>query len=270
MIKEYFKIPKSCPTCDTPTIFEGEYLICKNDLCPSRLLGNLQKWISIQNIEECGIEFLNDVSENLDVKDIADLYRIEISDLINLPGYQETKAEKIISNINAKKELLFENFFAGLNISGLGTSTFTSLKSNGYTLEKLKNSSIEELKIPGIGIITSQSIYEAFHSEKILKLIDKLFSVGVKIKEDKVGKLTGMSFCFTGEISIKRGDAMKLVKDLGGEVKSSVSKGLTYLVQSNPQSVSSKSEKAKKYGTKILGEKDFLDLVDFSFEKLLV
>lgn len=45
-------------------------------------------------------------------------------------------------------------------------------------------------------------------------------------------------------------------------MKSSVSKGLTYLVTPDPESGSSKNEKAKKYGTTVIDEAAFMKLVD--------
>ena len=61
---------------------------------------------------------------------------------------------------------------------------------------------------------------------------------------------------------------MKLVESLGGEIKTSVSTGLTYLVQSSKNSNSGKAQKAKKYGTEVVGEPEFLKLVDYSFKRL--
>jgi len=54
----------------------------------------------------------------------------------------------------------------------------------------------------------------------------------------------------------------------GGEVKTSVTKDLTYLVQANKKSVSTKTQKAVKYGTVIIDEDDFLELIKFSGEML--
>jgi len=263
--------PSSCPTCNSGLLFEGEYLTCPNFLCSSRLIGNLKKWIKVLDIEECGDAFLTDVMAKCGVSDVADLYTLDVSELLTLEGYQETKATKIVANIRKKTNLLLEEFCAGLNIPNASLSTFTMLKKAGInSIEKLSSVELSSLEsIPGIGEITAQVIVDAFRDPTLISLINKLLKVGITIKEDVKGKLTGSSFCFTGEISIKRPDAMKLVKNLGGEVKSSVSKGLTYLVQANPQSVSSKSTKALKYGTKVIGEREFLDLVDFSFEKLL-
>lgn len=267
---EEIAIPAVCPTCEEELSFEGEYLTCTDSLCRSRCAGNLKKWIKVLDIEECGDSFIEDVMSRLDVETVSDLYTLTLDELLKLPGYQVTKANKILANLAKSKNPPFELFLAALNIPNVSVSTFTLLKKNGFdTIDKIKDASINALtNIDGVGEITAEAIVNAFRDSRLLSLMNKLIEAGVKIKEDIKGKLTGMSFCFTGELTIKRPDAMRLVKNLGGETKTSVSKGLTYLVQSNPQSTSSKAEKARKYGTKVIGEREFLDLVEFSFEKL--
>jgi DNA ligase (NAD+) len=52
-----------------------------------------------------------------------------------------------------------------------------------------------------------------------------------------------------------------MVVDNGGTV-SSVNKTLTYLVQADPNSTSSKSEKAKKFGTTIISPEAFLEMLN--------
>ena len=78
------------------------------------------------------------------------------------------------------------------------------------------------------------------------------------------GELTleGFSFCFTGELKeIKRKEAEAKVAELGGAAKSSVVKGLNYLVTNDPGSGSSKNKKAQELGVKIIDEKAFLKLI---------
>ena len=69
----------------------------------------------------------------------------------------------------------------------------------------------------------------------------------------------GRSFCFTGEMTNKRDDLEELVRVNGGEVKSGVTKKLSYLVMSDTST--SKAATARKYGTKCLSEDEFLELV---------
>jgi len=262
--------PTYCPICMDQTRFEGEFLTCPNPGCKGKTIGNLQKWIEVQEIEECGESFIEDVM-GLCVKDVADLYELKWENLLQLPGYKKTKATKIVEEINKKKTIKLVKFMAGLNIPNLGQGTWDSLYKNGYdTLDKILSISSQNdlLKLSGIGPTTAQAIMHAISDRKILNIIMKL-QKHITIEQKVVGKLTGKSFCFTGEIGIKRNDAMRLVEQAGGEVKTSVSKGLTYLVQADPNSNSTKAQKARKYGTRVIGETEFLKLVDFSFKKLL-
>ena len=95
--------------------------------------------------------------------------------------------------------------------------------------------------------------------DEMLSLVD---SGTIVLREQSGGKLEGLSFCFTGElVSMKRADAQNLVKENGGSVKSSVVKGLSYLVTNDTTSGSSKNVKAAQLGIPIINEKDFLAMV---------
>jgi DNA ligase (NAD+) len=74
--------------------------------------------------------------------------------------------------------------------------------------------------------------------------------------------LRGKSFCFTGElVSIKRAQAEEKVKALGASAKTSVVKGLSYLVTNDPGSGSAKNKKARELGIPIINEEQFLELL---------
>jgi DNA ligase (NAD+) len=185
-----------------------------------------------------------------------------------MPGYGDSSAKTIVKNINKSREIPLAKFLAALNIPNVGNSAFTAVEKSGFdSLKKIQDASWKDfLNASGIGETTAKAMWTGLREKQ--HIIDQLLSNGVSIKRKVIGKLTGKSFCFTGEISLKRGNAMKLVEDLGGEVKTSVSKGLDYLVQANANSASTKSKKAREYGTKVIGEQEFFTLVDFSFKKL--
>lgn len=70
------------------------------------------------------------------------------------------------------------------------------------------------------------------------------------------------SICITGSLSSgSRSAFQKMAKSYGYESRSSVSKGLTYLINNDINSNSSKNRKAKELGVKILTEKEFLELL---------
>lgn len=262
------KCPNKCPDCHASLTQEGEYLLCTNKACPNVIKGSFEKWIKVLKIEECGPAFLDDIIENGLVYDIAGLYELKIEDLQKLDGYQKKKATNIVKQINKNKEVSLPVFLGGLGIEGASVSTFELIQAAGYdTLEKI--TAIYETgleNIDGIGEITAHNILNGLDikANVIKRLLDY-----VTIKDQVEGKLSGKSFCFTGALEIKRGAAKKLVEDLGGTVKSSVSKGLTYLVQANPTSTSGKTKKALKYGTKVIGEDDFMDIVDYDIDKIM-
>jgi DNA ligase (NAD+) len=108
--------------------------------------------------------------------------------------------------------------------------------------------------------LTAKKIIDGLNSmsymiEKLLKTID------IEDVVESRGKLAGMLFCITGALSKPRKDVERRIESSGGEVKSGVGKGLTYLVQADPSSTSSKSEKAKKYGTKVIGEEELENMM---------
>jgi DNA ligase (NAD+) len=72
--------------------------------------------------------------------------------------------------------------------------------------------------------------------------------------------LSGQSFCFTGKMSKPRKELEQIAEAAGGEIKS-VGKGLTFLVQADPSSASSKTKKAEKYGVQIISEEQFMAMV---------
>ncbi len=81
----------------------------------------------------------------------------------------------------------------------------------------------------------------------------------IDIQIEKTGqKLAGKSFVFTGSIKIDRTEAQEIVRKLGGEVSSSVSKNTSYVVVG--ENAGSKLDKARELGVKIITEKDFLEL----------
>lgn len=259
---------RRCPICSTYTEFDGEFLMCPNKKCPAKYKGDIEKWITVLGIDQVGPAFVETALANNLIKDPADLYTLSTKKISVIPGYGASSAKTIVDNINSLKLLPLPKFLGALNINNIGVSTFESLERAGYdTLEKVRKAHVGELaKISGVGRTTAEQIASGVKEKE--GLIDKLISNGIEIKKKVLGKLTGKSFCFTGELSIKRSDAMKLVEDLGGEVKTTVGKDLTYLIQASATSTSSKSRKAEKYGTRVIGEKEFFDLVEFSFDKL--
>ena len=130
------------------------------------------------------------------------------------------------------------------------------------SLQKLLDATVDEIaNVYGFAQIMAQTIVEGLkeQSSEMNYLVDSQL---VTIQTSVAGKLSGKSFCFTGELkTMKRNDAQNLVKEKGGLVKSSVVKGLSYLVTNDTSSGSSKNRKAVELGITIINEEDFLKLL---------
>jgi len=182
-----------------------------------------------------------------------------------LRGFAEKSAENLIKAIQSKKEITFPRFIYALGIAEVGEETAQLLADYFQNLEKLKNVSQAELQnIKDIGPETANSIYTFFREKRNINLVEKLENVGIKIKippRAKISrKLVGKTFVLTGTLeSFTRETAREKIRSLGGDVSESVSKSTDFLVAGvNP---GSKLEQAKKLGTKVIKEKEFLKII---------
>jgi DNA ligase (NAD+) len=272
-MKEYFEIPTNCPICNTILEVEGKFLICPNDNCKGLQIGNLYKWITTLEIKDCGERSVELLHEAGKINEPADFYKLKVSDFMNLEGMGERSGQKILDHLHEKKEITLPEFIGGLNMANFSNSTAETLMEAGFdTIEKMQNATVNEMiKIKGIEDKTARKIEMGLLAKK--DIIKNLLQY-ITIKEvEKVSidsnKFENQSFCFTGSINKTTPDGIRYTREMMEElviknsgIISSVKKGLTFLVQADPSSISSKSQKAKELGITILSEVDFFKMVE--------
>jgi DNA ligase (NAD+) len=253
--------PECCPECNSKLVMTGKYLNCLNKQCPPRIIGRLNKWVGELNILEWGEKVLTKLVEAGLVKDVGDLYRLTAEDITGCDRMGEKSATNLISELDKFREISLENFLGGLTIPNVATSTVKQVIDVGYkTLDEFYGLTPERVShIPGFGQIRAQALCQGLIENR--DRINDILAAGVKIRAKIVGNLTGKKFVFTGASSLPRKELVKMVLDKGGEVKDSVSKGVDFLVLADSNSTSSKALAAKKLGTQILGESEFMDMV---------
>lgn len=263
--------PKKCSACGSELVDEGSRLYCPDRGCSKRSLHQLEKWISVVDIRDFGITLLNDLFKNGEVKSIPDIYSLTVERLVpyflNEESIENQKdslgAKKVFDSIQNHRKMNLAAFVAGFDIEGLGETMIQKLVDSGFdTLEKLLEAEEEQISsVYGFAEITAKTFIRGLKENR--KDMEKLVNDGFIQIEKKEGlKLTGKSFCFTGELkTMKRADAEKIVKENGGSCKSSVTKDLTYLVTNDTTSGSSKNQKAAQYGIPIIDEMQFLSLI---------
>ena len=198
------------------------------------------------------------------VKDLADIYTITKQQLLELDRFADISAGKLVDAIADKRTPLLERFVYGLGIRHVGTQTAIDLVNAFGSLEKLQAATIDQLKdINGVGEIVAESVAAWFADPDNEALITKFNQLNVvPTFEKKTGKFVGQNFAVTGSLdSMSRDEAADKIRGLGGTFQSAVGKDTNYLVAGGKVGAS-KLAKAEKYGTKILDEAAFLNLLE--------
>jgi DNA ligase (NAD+) len=219
------------------------------------------KKVDIYELGESTIKALFDAGV---IQQPSDLYKMVEKDITPITGGARS-AEKIVKSVQSKREVSLDIFIGGLDFSGnFGETLAKTVMDNGFdTLEKMEKATVAELSaIKGIGEITAKALKDGLKENAAeIKELLKLVKITAPVAPVKGGKLDGKSFCFTGKLdTMGRSDAEALVRSLGGIAKSSVAKGLTYLVTNDTGSGSSKNKKAEELGTEVIDEKTFLSM----------
>jgi DNA ligase (NAD+) len=186
------------------------------------------------------------------VKKLADLYYLDQTKLVPVLGGARI-AEKTYLAVMEKNEIELAAFLDALGIDGLGTTTGKQFAKHFKTLDAVRAATTDEFTaLEGIGLATAQKIVEGLALMR-LEINELLKAIEVKEVVVRTGALSGMSFCLTGAMSRLRSAIEKDIEAAGGEIKS-CGRGLGFLVQADANSTSSKSEKAKRMGVKIISE----------------
>jgi DNA ligase (NAD+) len=197
------------------------------------------------------------------VRDLADIYTVTKQQLLELDRFADISAGKLVDAIADKKTPLLERFVYGLGIRHVGTQTAIDLVNAFGSLDALQNATIDQLKdIEGIGDVVAESVAAWFADPDNEALIEKFTALGVKpVFEKKTGPFTGQAFVVTGTLeSMSRDEVAEKVRSLGGTFQSAVAKDTTYLIVGGKVGAS-KLKKAEAYGTKIIDEVAFKELI---------
>jgi DNA ligase (NAD+) len=259
------EFPKVCGVCNTALVDAGTRLYCPNPACPKRLLHRLEKWVSVLDIRELGDKLLRQLFDKNRVTRINELYTLTAEELAEYDRMGELSAAKVIRHIQTKRELSLAAFTAGFDMEGVAETTMEKIAAAGFdTLEKLRAASVADLaSVYGLGEITASVIVDGL--KECAAEMDAVLKTGIITiappPSEESQPMRGLSFCFTGELkSMKRGEAEEKIKALGAQAKSTVVKGLSYLVTNDPASGSSKNKKARELEVRIINEEEFLAL----------
>ncbi len=268
--RRHFIIPKVCPVCKGKVIKEKEEDVayrCINPSCPAQLERGLIHFASrtAMDIEGMGEAVIEQLVRKGLLKDFADIYSLNKEDLLKLELFKDKKAQNLLSAIDNSKKQPLSRLIYGLGVRHVGEKAAYVLAQKFTTLDNVIKSKQEDFDaIYEVGSVMAESIVAFFAQESTKHLVKKFKEAGLNLQEKitpiKKSPLTGKTVVFTGELKdFSRSEGERLVRQFGGNASSSVSKNTNFVVAGdNP---GSKYDTARKLGVKIIGEKDFMEMI---------
>lgn len=262
--------PSECPYCGSELIQEGVHYFCENTLsCKPQMVKSIVHFANREgmNIEGFSEKTAEQFFEKLNIKSIADLYRITKEELLTLDKFGEKKAQNILNALEKSKRPELSSFIYALGIPNVGKKTAKDLVKRFKSLRKIIDANFEELiSVEDIGDIVAKSVIDFFNQEKIIKSIEELLSLGIEPISDDLEVMEHSVFSnktvvVTGALQkYSRNEIKEKLEALGAKVSGSVSKKTDYVLAG--EDAGSKYDKAVELGIKILNEEEFEKLME--------
>ena len=268
-----FEFPERCPACDTPVQrTEKEVAVrCVNVACVAQLKRRIAHFASRNalQIEGLGPATIDQLVDKALVRDVADLYALEVEPLSELERMGVPSARNLVRQIDRSKETPAEKLLFGLGIFHVGETVAELLIERFLSLDALGRATLEEIEsVNGIGPQIAESVFDFFRHNQ--PLLDKLraadlhcFTVAAESNWTEMSIATdsffsGKTFVVTGSLEgMTRGEASNEIKSRGGRVTSSVTSKTDYLIAG--EGAGSKYTKAVELDIPILTAIDFFE-----------
>ena len=217
------------------------------------------------NIEGFSEKTAEQLFEKLDIRSIADLYKLNYEELLTLDKFGPKKAQNLLSAIERSKTPELYRFIYSLGIPNVGVKTAKDLVNKFKSIEGLKNATFEELiLVQDVGDIVAKCVLEFFNEEKVLNTIEELFNLGVNPSYEEAviieSSFSGKIVVVTGSLQkYSRSEIKAKLESLGAKVSGSVSKKTDYVIAGDE--AGSKLTKAQDLGITILTEDEFEKII---------
>lgn len=260
--------PTICPCCGSQVIDTETELYCPNHSgCKQQIVLKLVQFSSrnAMNIDGLSIKTIEQLYDKFNVSTFSDLYRLNAEKLAELEGFKDKKITNTLESIEKSRNVKLANFIFALGIGNIGIKTAKQLAKHYKTISNLQKASIEELdELDDIAEITATEIHNYFADEFNKNELNDLISNFINIETEQTtvqnGYFAGMTVVLTGTLSsMGRSEAEAIIESQGGKTSSSVTSKTSIVLAG--ENAGSKLEKAKKLGTQIMLEDEFLKII---------
>src|SRR5688500_1901811 len=172
------------------------------------------------DIEGLGDVLVETLVESGRVKNIAELYTLELGEISSLERKAEKSATKLIEEIEASKTRGLQRLLYGIDIRHVGERYAKILAKHFRSIDRLMSATVEELDdIHEIGLSVAESVYEWSRDPKNMDLVARLKAAGVQLEMDAAStaaldeRFVGKTFVLTGKHeNYTRDEAAKLIE----------------------------------------------------------
>ena len=261
--EERLEIPSHCPSCESELLhFEDEVALrCINPRCPAQIKEGLAHFASrdAMNISGLGPAVVEKLFSKELVQDVAGIYRLTVDDLLQLDGFKEKSAQKLVDAIQTSKGNSAEKLLFGLGIRHVGSKASQLLLQAFHSIPAIADAKVEKIAaIDSLGMVVAESLKRYFAQEGSQLLLEELKDAGVNL--DYLGQkvaadapLSGKTVVLTGKLErLTRSEAKAKLEALGAKVTGSVSKKTDLLVAGSD--AGSKLSKAQELSIEIQDE----------------
>ncbi len=264
-----FEIPVRCPEChEAVSRAEGEVAWrCTNPICPAVVAESIRHFVSrnAMEIEGLGDERIDQLLAEAKIRDYPDLFCLRVEDLVDLDGWGERSAQKLLASIDESRRRELHRLLFAIGIRFVGERVAKLLALQFGTLPALASASDEELlAVPEVGPKVAAAIRAFFADERQRRRLDALAAAGVAppVVERVVAPrpLLGKSVVLTGKLGqLTREEATARLEAFGARVASSVSKKTDLVVAG--EDAGSKLDKARALGVPVTDEAGLVRLL---------
>lgn len=265
--------PVNCPSCGFPLEQRGAHLFCNNRFeCKPQIVSRITHFASrdAMDIETFSEKTAEQLYDELNVREAAELYTLTFEDLIKLDRFGEKKANNLLRAIEESKGRDLASFLFALGIPNTGKSTTKVLADHFRDLSRIMSATVEELtELPDIGLIVAESIVSFFADPFMQAAINKMLSLGVEAKAPEAPAAPVTDSFFSGKTVVLTGTLHQLGRDeatarleaLGAKVTGSVSKKTDLVIAG--EKAGSKLAKAQQLGIPVIEDEDeFIKLLN--------
>lgn len=239
--------PTNCPSCNSVLEWSNHLLYCRNPVCDSKVGKRIEHFAKTLKIKGLGPSAI----EKLGFEDFYDIYNISVDKMAEALSSRKL-AEKLYAEIQNSKNAPLEMVLPAFSIPLIGNTAAIKLSS---VCNSITDITTDNCLAAGLGPKATENLmtwlkndFWSFY-DGMLPFSFRFSGSDAKSSPDEIKGIV----CISGKLkSFKsKADATKALTDAGYEVKSSLTKQVTILVNESGVE-SSKTQKARESGVTII------------------